>query len=181
MPLSSASTPSSPFDSGCQQSASWSTGDLGTPPPARATNSHGGRGPTCQEYHMFFVTNELGRKGVGGGGWGDQVLLTPLPRGMRLVCLFRVPQFIMVQSSGEQYGVTGAAPMRKYILNVRKGFRGEEVRGHVCICALIAFLLPNSVPPHCRYVQIWQQTGWQRAWCSPDCQSNFQTRMTEAN
>lgn len=38
--------------------------------------------------------------------------------------------------------------MRKYILNVRKGFRGEEVRGHVYICALIAFLLPIKTVCH---------------------------------
>lgn len=53
----------------------WSTGDPGTPPPARAPpNSHRGpRGPPCQEYHMLFRQmswegQQFGR-GLGVEGW----------------------------------------------------------------------------------------------------------------
>lgn len=57
------------------------------------------------------------------------MLLTPLPRGMRDVCLFRVPQFIVVQSSPGDHGDTGLALVGKYALKVGKSFGGKRREG----------------------------------------------------
>lgn len=80
--------------------------------------------------HMYSFVTHKGGSGVRGG---VHTLLTPLPRGIRLICLFKVWQFPVLSKNTHterHTGVTVSILRRKYVLNVRKNTVIYDTKPH---------------------------------------------------